>query len=207
MEKVAIFIDGANFSTTANVLGFSIDYEKLLNYFSSQYRVVRSYFYTATLSLPDGSINRRTQIEWLSHHGYTPRHKPSKQFEERHYCPNCSVSFTKYKVKGNMDMEMAVDIIRTAPLVDRIILFTGDGDFRSLLQYVQEDRGVQVTVVSTRKASVLSEDLRRQADQFIDLELIRDAISRFPNNRAPVIVERKPIKSLIGLIGRKRAGE
>ena len=89
------------------------------------------------------------------------------------------------KVKGNMDIELAVDAMELAGHVDQIVLFSGDGDFRPLVEAVQR-RGVRVTVVSTISSQppMVADELRRQADAFIDLVELQSKIVRDPSERS-----------------------
>jgi uncharacterized LabA/DUF88 family protein len=78
-----------------------------------------------------------------------------------------------------MDIELAIDMLEMAPYIDHAVLFSGDGDFRRLVEAVQH-RGVRVSVVSTIRSSppMVSDDLRRQADAFIELQDLAPTISR-----------------------------
>jgi uncharacterized LabA/DUF88 family protein len=91
------------------------------------------------------------------------------------------------KVKGNMDIELTVDALEIAPHVDHIVLFSGDGDFRPLIEALQR-KGVRVSVVSTIRSQppMISDDLRRQADNFIELDELKDVIGRPPRDRADI---------------------
>lgn len=175
-ERIALFIDGANLYSAVKGLGFDIDYTKLRAHFAAGGRLVRAYYYTAIYERDDYSA-LRPLIDWLDYNGYHVISKPAKEVTDRE---------GRRRVKGNMDIEIAVDMLRMADHLDHMILFSGDGDFRALVEAVQ-DKGVKVTVVSTRNTQrpMLGEDLRRQADAVIDLTDIEDAIgrrSRPPNN-------------------------
>jgi uncharacterized LabA/DUF88 family protein len=78
-----------------------------------------------------------------------------------------------------MHIEIAVDAMELAEYVDQIVLFSGDGDFRALVEAVQR-RGVHVTVVSSMsaKSPVVADELRRQADVFTDVSELRTKIGR-----------------------------
>ena len=81
--------------------------------------------------------------------------------------------------KGNMDIELTVNAMELAPHVDHIVLFSGDGDFRPLVESLQR-QGVRVSVVSTVRSQppMIADELRRQADNFIELEGLRDVVGR-----------------------------
>src|SRR6202789_2655145 len=137
-NKIALFIDGANLYATAKTLGFDIDYKRLLKEFQSRGTLVRAFYYTAIIEDQEYS-SIRPLIDWLDYNGYTVVTKATKEFID---------ASGPRKVKGNMDIELAVDAMELAEHVDQIVLFSGDGDFRSLVEAVQR-RGVRVTVVST----------------------------------------------------------
>jgi uncharacterized LabA/DUF88 family protein len=173
-ERVALFIDGANLYATAKTLGFDIDYKRLLSYFRKRSRLLRAIYYTALLDDAEYSP-LRPLIDWLDYNGYKVRTKPAKEFTD---------SMGRRKIKGNMDIELAVDMMQLAEGLDHIVLFSGDGDFRSLVAAVQA-KGKRVTVVSslTTRPPMIADDLRRQTDQFIELADLRAEIGRDPSER------------------------
>src|SRR5690348_2221603 len=180
-ERVALFIDGANLYAAARALGFDIDYKRLLNLFSEDCHLVRAFYYTALIEDQEYSP-LRPLVDWLDYNGYTMVTKPTKEFTD---------SMGRRKLKGNMDIELAIDVLEMAPHLDHVLLFSGDGDFRRLVEAVQR-RGVRVSVVSTVKAQppMASDDLRRQADVFIDLADLAEIIGR-PARLPRVIQEAK----------------
>jgi uncharacterized LabA/DUF88 family protein len=168
-NQIALFIDGANLHATAKTLGFDIDYKRLLKEFQSRGVLLRAYYYTAVIDDQEYT-SIRPLIDWLDYNGYTVVTKATKEFID---------ASGRRKVKGNMDIELAVDAMGLAAYVDQIVLFSGDGDFRSLVEAVQR-RGIRVTVVSTisSQPSMIADELRRQADVFIDLIQLRPLIAR-----------------------------
>ena len=174
-SKIALFIDGANLYATAKTLGFDIDYKRLLKEFQSRGTLVRAFYYTAIIEDQEYS-SIRPLIDWLDYNGYTVVTKATKEFID---------ASGRRKVKGNMDIELAVDAMELAEHVDQIVLFSGDGDFRSLVEAVQR-RGVRVTVVSTISSQppMIADELRRQADVFTDLKHLQLRIGRDPAERA-----------------------
>lgn len=168
-ERTALFIDGANLYATAKALGFDIDYKKMLNLFRTKGVLVRALYYTAIADEQEYS-SIRPLIDWLDYNGYTMVTKPTKEFTD---------STGRRKVKGNMDIELAVDAMDLSKYLDHIILFSGDGDFRSLVAALQ-NRGKRVSVVSTLRTSppMIADELRRQADQFIELCNLEDDVCR-----------------------------
>lgn len=173
-EKIAVFIDGANLYATSRTLGFDIDYRKLLEVFRGHGYLLRAYYYTALVEDQEYS-SIRPLIDWLDYNGYTVVTKPAKEFTD---------SSGRRKVKGNMDMELAIDALEIASVADHIVLFSGDGDFRSLVAALQR-KGCKVSVVSSIATSppMVADDLRRQADAFIDLNTYRDTVGRPPSMR------------------------
>ncbi len=174
IEKIALFIDGANLYATAKSLGFDIDYKRLLREFQSRGYLVRAFYYTAVIEDQEYS-SIRPLIDWLDYNGYSVVTKATKEFVDQ---------TGRRKVKGNMDIELAVDAMELAPHIDQMVLFSGDGDFRSLVEAVQR-RGVRVVVVSTvtTQPPMVADELRRQADQFVDIVELQSKIGRDPNER------------------------
>ncbi|NDW02964.1 LabA-like NYN domain-containing protein [Jiella pacifica] len=173
-EKLALFIDGANLYATSKNLGFDIDYKKMLSWFQRQGYVIRAYYYTALIEDNEYS-SIRPLIDWLDYNGYRVVTKPAKEFTD----PS-----GRRKIKGNMDIELAIDAMELVETVDHFVLFSGDGDFRSLVEALQR-KGRKVSVVSTLSSSppMVSDDLRRQADHFIDIVTLRGEIGRNPAER------------------------
>lgn len=210
-DRIALFIDGANLYATARSLGFDIDYRRLLKDYQSRGHLVRAFYYTALVEDQEYS-SIRPLIDWLDYNGFTVVTKPVKEFTD---------ASGRRKVKGNMDIELAVDAMELAPFINHMVLFSGDGDFRSLVEAMQR-KGVRVSVVSTvtTQPPMVSDDLRRQADEFIDLVTIQSRIgrdisergprdynagggsgqgSRGASNQMPAFLERKPAAPVKGL--------
>ncbi len=166
-DRTALFIDGPNFHGSSRELGFNVDYQCLLSYFRHRSRLIRAFYYTA-LDISGEHTPLKPLVDWLSYNGYIVVTKPTKEFKDHS---------GQRRIKGNMDIELAIDMLNLAPYLDHAVLFSGDGDFRRLVEAVQ-GRGVRVTVISS--AEVTADELRRQADQSIDLEEFRPAIQRQP---------------------------
>ncbi|MBS0252623.1 MAG: NYN domain-containing protein [Proteobacteria bacterium] len=168
-ERIALFIDGANLYATAKSLGFDIDYKRLLGFFRQKGQLVRALYYTALAEEQEYS-SIRPLIDWLDYNGFSMVTKPTKEFTD---------ATGRRKVKGNMDIELAVDAMRLADNLDHIVIFSGDGDFRSLVAALQQ-KGKRVSVVSTLQTQppMVADELRRQADQFIDLADLEDQVGR-----------------------------
>lgn len=168
-ERVALFIDGANLYATSKSLGFDVDYKRLLALFRQKAHLVRALYYTA-LSEDQEYSSIRPLIDWLDYNGFTMVTKPTKEFTD---------ASGRRKIKGNMDIELAVDAMRLADTLDHIVLFSGDGDFRGLVAALQQ-KGKRVSVVSTLQTqpAMVADELRRQADQFVDLADLEQLVGR-----------------------------
>jgi uncharacterized LabA/DUF88 family protein len=173
-EKVALFIDGANLYSASRNLGFDVDYRNLLEFFRKKAHVIRAYYYSAVLETEEYSP-LKPLTDWLAYNGYTLVTKPAKEFTDGN---------GRRRVKGNMDIEVAVDMLELAPRIDHAILFSGDSDFRRLVEAVQR-KGVRVSVISSIKTAppMVADELRRQADQFIELADIATEFTRRPNDQ------------------------
>ncbi len=174
-SRIALFIDGANLYSTAKTIGFDIDYKRLLREFQARGELIRAFYYTAVVEDQEFS-SIRPLVDWLDYNGFTVVTKATKEFVD---------SSGRRKVKGNMDIELAVDAMELAEHIDEMILFSGDGDFRSLVEAVQR-RGVRVTVISSIASHppMVADELRRQADVFIDLVTLQPKVGRDPAERA-----------------------
>ncbi|MBI1239294.1 MAG: NYN domain-containing protein [Alphaproteobacteria bacterium] len=176
-ERMAIFIDGANLYGAAKALGFDIDYRKLLVEFGKRGVLVRAFYYTALAEGEDYSP-LRPLTDWLDYNGYQMVTKPLKEFTD---------AMGRRRVKGNMDIELAIDAMEMADHVDHLIIFSGDGDFRRLVEALQR-KGRRVSIVSTIRPSppLIADELRRQADNFIELDDLRPYLARDPSARQSV---------------------
>jgi uncharacterized LabA/DUF88 family protein len=189
-ERVGLFIDGANLYAAARSLGFDIDYKRLREEFAGKGRLIRALYYTALVEDQEYSPIRPL-VDWLDYNGYTLVTKPTKEFTD---------SMGRRKVKGDMDIEIAVDMMELSGALDHIVLFSGDGDFRRVIEAVQR-KGVLVTVVSTIRSQppMIADELRRQADNFIELQELETLIAREPkwrNERARAL--REPMEDEYG---------
>lgn len=168
-DRIALFIDGANLYSAARSLNADMDFRKLIDFFRSKGVLVRAYYYTAIVEGEEYSPIRPL-VDWLDYNGFTMVTKPVKRYTD---------ASGHTRTKGNMDIEIAVDMLTLAPHVDHVVLFSGDGDFRRLVEAVQE-KGVRVSVISTLKSQPpqISDDLRRAADAFVDLNDLLPAFGR-----------------------------
>lgn len=170
-DRTAIFIDGANLYSTARALQFDVDYRKLLSEFRRRTRLIRAYYYTALLEDQDFSPIRPL-VDWLDYNGYTLVTKAAREYTDQ---------MGRRRVKGDMDVEITVDMLELAPHADHMVLFSGDGDFTALIAAIQR-KGVRTTVVSTMRSNppMVSDELRRQADTFLELMDLSAIMGRPP---------------------------
>jgi uncharacterized LabA/DUF88 family protein len=175
MGKLALLIDGSHLIAVARNLSLSIDYKRLLTEFQSRGAVMRALYYHLATSEDEEYSSIRPLIDWLDYNGYTVVSKVTKEFID---------AGGHRKLKGNMNVELAVQAMVLSDQVDEIVLFAGDGNFRRVVEAVQ-CRGVHVTVVSTisTQPPMIADELRRQADSFLDLAEVRSAVSRDPIDR------------------------
>jgi uncharacterized LabA/DUF88 family protein len=168
-ERLALFLDGANLYAASRTLGFDIDYKLRRAEFMRRGKLLRAFYYTALLENDEYSPIRPL-VDWLNYNGFTTVTKAAKEYTD---------SMGRRKVKGNMDIELAVDAMELAAHVDHMVIFSGDGDFKPLVASLQR-KGVRVSVVSTIRSQppMISDDLRRQADNFIDLNDLSEVIGR-----------------------------
>lgn len=173
-ERLALFIDGSNLYAAARALNFDIDYKRLLELFASKGRMIRAFYYTALVEDQEYSPIRPL-VDWLDYNGYTMVTKPTKEFTDQ---------TGRRKIKGNMDIELAIDVMEMAAHLDHIVIFSGDGDFRRLVEAVQR-RGCRVTIVSTVRSQppMVADELRRQADNFLELQDLANEICRAHGQR------------------------
>ncbi|MGH6870527.1 MAG: NYN domain-containing protein [Rhizomicrobium sp.] len=168
-EKLALFIDGANLYGAAKGLMFDIDYKRLLELFARKGTLVRAFYYTAVVENEEFSP-LRPLVDWLDYNGFAVVTKPAKEFTD---------SQGRRRIKGNMDIELAIDVMEMAEQVDHIVIFSGDGDFRRLVEAAQR-KGRRVSIVSTIRTQppMVADELRRQCDNFIELEELKPMIMR-----------------------------
>ena len=172
-ERTAIIIDGVNLHGVARALGFEIDYRKLREDIAQRCRLVRSDYYTTILEQEDFSPIRPL-VDWLAYNGFRVHTKSAREFTDQS---------GRRKIKGSIHVEITVDSLALARHVDHIILFSGDGELRAMVAAVQRE-GCRVTVCSSLKTTppMVSDDLRRQADDFIDFDDLRSTVTRPPRD-------------------------
>jgi uncharacterized LabA/DUF88 family protein len=182
-DRLALFIDGPNLHAAAKTLGFDIDFKRLLDEFRKRGLLTRALYYTTLMEDQDYSPIRPL-VDWLDYNGFTIVTKPAKEYVDRD---------GRKRWRGDMHVELAVDMMELAPRIDHVVLFSGDGDFAPLAAAVQR-HGVRVTVVSTMKSQppMVGDDLRRQADVFVDLADLSEIIGRSARERLPRFLQETP---------------
>ena len=183
-DKIALFIDGANLYSAARSLNLDIDYKKLLDEFRKRGILIRAYYYTALAEDQEYSPVRPL-VDWLDYNGFSVVTKAAREYTD---------SMGRKRFRGDMDIEIAVDMMEMAAHADHLVLFSGDGDLRRLVEAIQA-KGVRVTVVSTVKSqpSMASDDLRRQCDSFVDLADLSAIIGRPRQNNLPRFIQGDPV--------------
>jgi uncharacterized LabA/DUF88 family protein len=170
-ERISLFIDGANLYSAARAIQVDLDYKRLLTETRRRGRLVRASYYTAIVE--DQEVSPiRPLVDWLDYNGYSMVTKPAREFTD---------ASGRRRFKGNMDVEISVDMMEASAYLDHAILFSGDGDFVSLIEAMQR-KGVRVTVVSTLRSQppMVADDLRRAADMYVDLADLAPWIARAP---------------------------
>lgn len=170
-ERIALFIDGANLYSATKALEFDIDYKLLRQEFARRGKLLRAYYYTALLENEEYSPIRPL-VDWLNYNGYTTVTKPAREFND---------PYARRNLSGGLAIEMTVDALELSERLDHIVLFSGDGAFRPLISALQR-RGVRCSVCSTIRSqpAMIADELRRQADNFIELSDLRESIGRPP---------------------------
>ncbi len=168
-EKIALFVDGPNLHATARGLNINIDFSRMRDVFVALGTLRRAHYFTP-LAEGEDHVAARPLVDWLAYNGWTVVTTPTKEFV---------LADGRRRTKGNTDMELAMVAVRLAPSIDHAVLFSGNRDFVPLVRFLQ-DCGTRVSVVSSLKTDpqIVADDLRRQADGFIDLDDLRDNISR-----------------------------
>ncbi len=182
-DRLALFIDGPNLHASAKALGFDIDFKRLLDEFRKRGLLTRAFYYTTLMEDQEYSPIRPL-VDWLDYNGFSVITKPAKEYVDRE---------GRKRWRGDMHVELAVDLMELASRIDHAVLFSGESDFAPAVAAIQR-QGVRVTVVSTVKAngSTAGDELRRQADAFIDLADLTDIIGRPPRERLPRFLQETP---------------
>jgi uncharacterized LabA/DUF88 family protein len=181
-DRLALFIDGPNLYSAAKGLGFDIDYRRLLEDFRQRGVLVRAFYYTPMVEDQEYSPIRPL-VDWLDYNGFQLVTKLAREYVD---------AAGRKRWRGDMAVEMTVDLMEMADHVDHVVLFSGDGNFRRVVEAVQR-KGVRVTMISTLKTQppMASDELRRQADNYIDLAELLDTICR---PRLPRFVQEGPAR-------------
>lgn len=168
-ERLAVLIDGANLYAASRSLGFDVDFKSLRQEFARRGKLVRIGYYNSVIETEEFTP-LRPLLDWLDYNGFKVVTRPTREIVD---------GTSRRRVKGNLELHIAVDAMELAERVDHIVLFAGDGDYRTLLAALQR-RGVRVSVVSSIRTqpTLISDELRRQADGFIELAELQAVIAR-----------------------------
>ncbi len=170
MERIALFIDGANVYAAAKRLGWNFDHRKILEHFGGYGTLHNAFYYTA-VPLPMDDKQKRF-IDALTYMGYTVRTRPLRESTDEH---------GDTQRRASLDIEIVTDLLTTDARYDTAVLLTGDGDFERPVEVLRA-RGKRVIVASIPEMT--SYELRNAADQYIDFKDIREAVER-PGYRLP----------------------
>ena len=172
-NRIAIFIDGANLYSAAKALGFDIDFKRLLSEFQNRGTLLRAFYYTT--KFPNSESSVRPLVDWLDYNGYSVVTKTAQEVTD---------IGGRRTLRGNVAVELAVNAMELARYLEQVFLFSGDGCLRALVEALQS-RGVHVTVVSTLSSQppMIADELRRQADSFLELLDLQPKIGRHPRER------------------------
>lgn len=151
-QRVGVFIDTQNlYHSAKNIYHARVNFGNVLKDSVAGRRLVRARAYVVTTE----SGEEKGFFEALAKIGIETRTKDLQIF------------FGGAK-KADWDVGLAVDAITMSPKLDTVILFTGDGDFVPLVQYLQQNSGCQVEVASFGRST--SGRLKEAADHFLDLD-------------------------------------
>lgn len=177
-ERVAVFIDGSELRATMTGMDIDVDFKKLRDYFQQSCQLVRAVFYFIERDADDASLHPLS--DWLDYNGYTT--------------VACSGlddggdQTVRRRNKNFLNVRLTVDALEISPAVDHIVIFSGDSVLGPLVDALKW-RGRRVSIISTLllKPPMVADDLRRRADQFIDLADIAPALARpAPNTTQPI---------------------
>lgn len=174
MERIALFIDGANVYAAAKRLGWNFDHSKILRHFAGlageDGRLYNAYYYTA---VPAGIDDKQKRfIDALTYMGYTVRTRTLREVTDEN---------GETHRRASLDIEFVTDLLSTAEQYDVAVLLTGDGDFERPVEVLRA-RGKRVIVASIPEMT--SYELRNAADTYLDLGDLRAQIER-PGYRLP----------------------
>lgn len=166
-EKAAIFIDGWNLARVSrDYLRREIDFERLLNYFSRNARIIKAFYYIGEDTEDGENAKQHKFLTWMKRNGYKVVSRPIKVYVD---------DKGKYYKKADLDADITLDMMDLADKVDKIVLFSGDGDFANVIDRIGM-KGVRTQVVALW--DVASGDLVEAADEFLDLKDIINEIAK-----------------------------
>ncbi len=165
MERIAIFIDGANMFYAQRKMGWHIDYRKVYEFYASQAQVYNAFYYTSVTNPPDPGMEGFLRA--LTGMGYTVRRKVVKEILDQETGQTVR--------KANLDIEIVIDMLTTADLFDRAILISGDGDFERAVEFLR-GRGKRIDGLGVH--AMAAYDLVNAMDRYLYLEDLRDVVEK-----------------------------
>ncbi len=164
-DRISIFVDGNNMFYAQQKNGWFFDPRKVIDYFSEEsgFMLINAFWYTG---LKDSQDQRGFRDALISL-GYTVRTKILKEYYDD--------SSGRFSQKANLDIEIVVDMFNTVDQYDRVVLFSGDGDFERAIELLRS-KNTHITVVSTE--GMIARELRNATDRYLDLNEIRPCIEK-----------------------------
>lgn len=180
-ETTYLLIDGVALHHASRANGISVDFKRLLQWLRERTRLVRAIYFTALVEEDDEVISVKPLVDWLDYNGYMTVTKAARIYSNE--------DGTR-RVKGSMNVEIAMMMAELAGIAEHIVLASGDADLIPAVKYVQQ-RGSRVSVISTlhSRPPCVSDDLRRQTDDYIDIVSIEKHVARMPPQTAAVAAE------------------
>jgi uncharacterized LabA/DUF88 family protein len=164
-NRLSIFVDGNNMFYAQQKNGWFFDPRRVLEYFTKEpeLMLINAFWYTG---LKDSQDQRGFRDALISL-GYTVRTKILKEYYDD--------TSGRYSQKANLDIEIVVDMFNTVDQYNRVVLFSGDGDFERAIELLRS-KNTHITVISTE--GMIARELRNVTDRYIDLNDIRDRIEK-----------------------------
>lgn len=181
--KTLVLIDGANNAAALKLMGKQLNWDSVREWCTSTFGFITHFnYYTAVLTQENGEVRIRKMLDYMAHNGYCVIEKAAKRYGQ---------DDDTFKVKGNMDVEIATDLLLHARNVDQIVLFTGDNDFAYAVRAAQL-MGTRVILVSTKEGNFSGSDIRKCVDEFIELRDIFELIGQERKEKKEVVVQSAP---------------
>ena len=163
--RLGVFVDVPNLIYGAErgegaPTGSSVHMGKLLDYLRDGRELIRATAYAPVSDDPGEPVEQQRFVAPFVPHDYRIVTKPLKRFADG-------------SIKGNFDVEMALDMVTMAERLDVVALVSGDADFSRAVELLQE-RGVRVEVVAFGGSTSI--EMRALADHYIDVGTVMDRV-------------------------------